>query len=168
MGVKITTQKTGNGTARMSHDGRVQFIDNTQAVLAQFNANKKAALTAMGIKAVGLIIKKMQSGYHTPHANRSHVTKYIRVFGQRLKNDAYKGGGTHTDIRDTGDLMRDVNYAVEASGTDTVDVGNSLEYAVFVHEGTSKLESRPYIKDAVMDGKGDLRSILTAYLKQGF
>ena len=74
---------------------KVNFEDNSDAVIAQVSANKKRALEALGIKAGELIVKNMQSGYGKP-------------------------------IRQTGDLMRDVNYAVENSATDTVDVGNSL------------------------------------------
>lgn len=91
---------------------RIQLNDHSEAVLAQMDANVERALTAMGIKAVGLIVKQMESGYTTPHKNRTHGTT--------------SDGGTHTAIRETGDLMRDVFYEVGNSGEGTVDVGNSL------------------------------------------
>lgn len=87
--VKITIQKTGNGTGRMSHSDRVTFIDNSAQVLAKLNANKSAALQAMGVKAVGLTVDQMEKGYKIPHKNRPHGNKYMKVFGQRLKNDAF-------------------------------------------------------------------------------
>lgn len=71
-------------------------------------------------------------------------------------------------IRITGDLQRDVNSQVENSKADTVDVGNSLDYAKFVHEGTSKMAGRPYITDAIMKSKDNLQDVAKAYLKQGF
>ena len=132
---------------------RIQLNDNSEAVLAQMDANVERALTAMGIKAVGLIVKQMESGYTTPHKNRSHGTT--------------SDGGTHTAIRETGDLMRDVSYEVGNSGAGTVDVGNSLEYGVFIHEGTSRLESRPYIRDALTNGSEELQRVASAYLKMG-
>ena len=143
----------------------VQLTDNSEQVLSQLDANKKAALLALGVKAVGLIVEQMETGYHTPHKNRSHGKKYINVFGQKLKNDAFVGsdGGTHTAIRDTGELMRDVSYEVERSGKDTVDVGNSLEYGIFIHEGTSRLESRPYIRDALNNGADALEKVTAGY-----
>lgn len=70
-------------------------------------------------------------------------------------------------IRRTGDLMRDVNYQANES-ENTVDVGNSMEYAPYVHEGTSRMNGRPYIRDALMNGKGDLQEIAEEYLKKGF
>lgn len=91
---------------------RIQLNDHSEAVLAQMDVNVERALTAMGIKAVGLIIRQMESGYTTPHKNRTHGTT--------------SDGGTHTAIRETGDLMRDVFYEVGNSGAGTVDVGNSL------------------------------------------
>lgn len=132
---------------------RIQLNDNSEAVLAQMDANVERALTAMGIKAVGLIVKQMESGYTTPHKNRAHGTT--------------SDGGTHTAIRETGDLMRDVSYEVGNSGAGTVDVGNSLEYGVFIHEGTSRLESRPYIRDALTNGSEELQRVASAYLKMG-
>lgn len=132
---------------------RIQLNDHSDAVLAQMDANVERALTAMGIKAVGLIVRQMESGYTTPHKNRAHGTT--------------SDGGTHTAIRETGDLMRDVSYEVGNSGAGTVDVGNSLEYGVFIHEGTSRLESRPYIRDALTNGAEELQRVASAYLKMG-
>lgn len=132
---------------------RIQLSDHAEAVLTQMDANVERALTAMGIKAVGLIVRQMESGYTTPHKNRAHGTT--------------SDGGTHTAIRETGDLMRDVSYEVGNSGAGTVDVGNSLEYGVFIHEGTSRLESRPYIRDALTNGSEELQRVASAYLKMG-
>lgn len=148
---------------------RIQLNDHSEAVLAQMDANVERALTAMGIKAVGLIVKQMESGYTTPHKNRAHGKKHFTILGIRLRNVFYRpsDGGTHTAIRETGDLMRDVFYEVGNSGAGTVDVGNSLEYGVYIHEGTSKLESRPYIRDALINGAEKLQQVAAAYLKMG-
>lgn len=118
---------------------KVTLKDNSDKVLAQLKANKKAALTAMGVKAVNLILKQMQQGYGKP-------------------------------IRQTGDLMRDVDFEVERSGADTVDVGNSLKYGPYVHEGTYKMAGRPYIRDALtsQNGKTQLQSAGSTELKKGF
>lgn len=70
-------------------------------------------------------------------------------------------------IRQTGNLMRDVAYEVERSGKNTVDIGNSLEYGPFVHEGTSRMAGRPYLRDALQDGSDDLEQVCAAYLRQG-
>jgi HK97 gp10 family phage protein len=71
-------------------------------------------------------------------------------------------------IWQTGDLQRDVNSAPQNSGPDTVDVGNSIGYGVFVHEGTSRMSGRPYIKDAIMGGTSRLKQVAETELKKGF
>lgn len=136
--IKITRQQTGNNTGSMSHEIRVQFIDNSQAVLAQMNANCSRALNAVGVAGVGMIVEKMQSGYSRR-------------------------------IWETGDLQRDVSYLVHQQEK-AVDFGNTLEYSLFVHDGTRKMAARPYIRDGLTDpaNQNELKAIYEAYLKQGF
>ena len=116
---------------------KVTFNDNSGRLLAQLQGNTKAALTAMGGKAVGLTVQKMQSGYGRP-------------------------------IWRTGDLSRSIAYEVENSGKNTVDVGSDIEYAPFVHEGTSRMAGRPFLRDALEEGAEALEQVCAAYLKQGF
>lgn len=76
--------------------------------------------------------------------------------------------GYEKPIWKTGDLQRDVNYSVENSGPGTVDVGNSLEYAPFVHDGTRRMKGRPYIRDALNEGADRLKQVVEENLKEGF
>lgn len=116
----------------------VKMIDHRAKVLAQMNANVSRASQAVGTEAVGMTVSKMQSGYGKP-------------------------------IRQTGNLMRDVNFKVDEDGKKTViTIGNSLFYAPMVHEGTSRMKGRPYLKDAIQGGWSRLQEIWKAYLKEGF
>lgn len=45
---------------------KVTFNDNSGRLLAKMQGNARRALTAMGTKAVGLTVQKMQSGYGRP------------------------------------------------------------------------------------------------------
>lgn len=72
-------------------------------------------------------------------------------------------------IRQTGNLQRDVQYEVNERAK-VVRVGNTLEYASYVHEGTSKMAGRPYIQDGLTGenhGK-QLRQVAEEALKNGF
>lgn len=69
-------------------------------------------------------------------------------------------------IRQTGDLMRDVQY--DMRGENTVVIGNSLEYAPFVHDGTYKMAGRPYLRDAIMGSQNEIRATMEEYLQRGF
>lgn len=72
-------------------------------------------------------------------------------------------------IRDTGNLMRDVQYHVSLNNKE-VAVGNTLEYAPFVHDGTQKMAKREYITDALVNpaNKQRLTQVASAYLAEGF
>lgn len=69
----------------------------------------------------------------------------------------------------TGDLQRDVNYEAHES-EHSVDIGSSLSYATYVHEGTSRMRGRPYITDALTsaDGMEALKEVAQDALSQGF
>ena len=73
-------------------------------------------------------------------------------------------------IRITGDLQRDVHAVVGFAGEDTVSVGNSLEYAPFVHEGTYKMKGRPYLRDGLLarDHPEQLQKAVEEEVKEGF
>ena len=71
-------------------------------------------------------------------------------------------------IRDTGNLIRDVSYAVENSGPDSVDVGNTLHYGPYVHEGTYKMAGRAYLRDGLIGGKDRLNAVAEDILPEGF
>ena len=115
---------------------KVELKDNSKIVLRTMDGNKKAALTAMGIKGVNLCLYQMRQGYGKP-------------------------------IRKKGDLQRDLDY--DASDR-SVKIGNSLHYSTFVHEGTSKMDGRPYIRDGLA-GEGhakQLQEVAEEALKKGF
>lgn len=118
---------------------KIVFTDNSDKVIAQMDGNVERALTAMGTKAVNLILWQMRQGYGKP-------------------------------IRQTGDLQRDVSYQVGNSGPNTVDVGNTLKYGPYVHDGTSKMAGRPYIRDALTgeSHQKQLQNVAEEALKQGF
>lgn len=87
-------------------------------------------------------------------------------------------------IRQTGDLQRDVMYEVN-DGNDSVEIGNTLEYAPFVHDGHAghavyikdvgwrvlpggHTPGRPYIRDALTgnDAAEKLRKVAEAYFAE--
>ena len=55
--------------------------------------------------------------------------------------------GYSKPVRDTGTLIADVQSRVNG---DVVEVGNTLHYAGYVHDGTYKMAGRKYITDALL------------------
>lgn len=63
--------------------------------------------------------------------------------------------------------MRDVMYAkVSTDGREVrAIVGNPKHYALFVHEGTAKMASRPFILDAIKEKEEETRKIISDALE---
>ena len=72
-------------------------------------------------------------------------------------------------IRQTGDLMRDVQYEVDEQGQKT-RVGNTLEYGPYVHDGTYKMAGRPYVRDGLTGGEAarKLKQSAEPHISRGF
>jgi len=73
----------------------------------------------------------------------------------------------YKDIHLSGDLKRDVNYKPRLAD-DAVDIGNSLNYAIWVHEGTGKMKARPYLRDAITQNTAIWKDIAVKHLGDGF
>lgn len=56
----------------------------------------------------------------------------------------------------TGTLRRSISSKVETKGNEVYGVvGAGVDYAIDVHEGTSRMEARPFILDAIKDKEDD-------------
>lgn len=109
------------------------------------------AMDAVGQLLVEKIKDKMLHGYNEPH-----------------------GPDGHTEIYDTGKLYNSVRYEVHPTknhiatvtvGTDTSARNRSDKpYAIYVHEGTSWLHGRPFIRDTVNENGAEMKErIKNAY-----
>ena len=69
-------------------------------------------------------------------------------------------------IYQTGDLIRSIKSEVNSRKKE-VTIGSNLDYAEFVHEGTSKMKARPYLKDGIMGNKDIYQEIFAEYMRRG-
>lgn len=69
-------------------------------------------------------------------------------------------------IRQTGNLMNSIAHARASPQSEAI--GTNVEYATFVHEGTSKMAGRPYLKDGILNNQKRLVKVAAETLKQGF
>lgn len=122
-------------------------VSHIDAVLNQLAANAEACMPLIGEAAVESVQEQMLYGYHTPH-----------------------GPDGHTEIVDTGRLFDSIRAEVQkvSQNTFTVNVGTDVEYAQYVHDGTYKLEARPFITDGVLNSAEKQEEIYKANLPNGF
>ncbi len=99
---------------------------------------------------------------------RTNVFAALNAAGDKavslIRDNMEKGYGM--PIRKTGALMADVHAGTPKN--DSIEVGNSLYYAPYVHEGTSKMAGRPYNRDALMNGQDAIKEKIADELKRGF
>ncbi len=123
------------------------FKDNSAVVLRKIGTNSRTAMQNAADMLVEAVQEKMLYGYHTPH-----------------------GQPPHTEIVDTGRLFESIQAAVKRDSQNafSVDVGTDVEYAQYVHDGTSRVESRPFIRDGVLGKQKELKELLSTDLSAGF
>ena len=126
--------------------------DHRDLVFKQLEANAETAMQQLKELLPEKIQYQMLYGYHTPH-----------------------GADGHTEIVDTGALYDSItaDYEKESQNLYAVSAGVPVgtipaEYAGFVHNGTSKIEPRPFITDAFMAAQEEAAEIFAANLPVGF
>ncbi len=64
--------------------------------------------------------------------------------------------------------MRDVMFSkVTVQGNKVIGtVGNTKDYSPYVHDGTSRMQARPFILDAIITKRDETRAILSAGIEQ--
>lgn len=79
----------------------------------------------------------------------SAVTEALNAMGETAVA-AVRGcmaDGYAQPVRESGALMADVQYRQQDG---TVAIGNTLDYAGIVHDGTHRMPGRPYLTDGIL------------------
>lgn len=124
----------------------VRFEDHSTEVLRRVRGNLKTAAVDVGDIARDAVQMKMLYGYHDVHGNPPH-----------------------TEIVDTGRLFDSIEGQVKAVNANVyqTSVGTDVPYAVYVHEGTSRLKGRPFITDGILDSRDDIQAAIREALRSG-
>lgn len=70
-------------------------------------------------------------------------------------------------IVDTGTLRDSITKSVRPNGK-AVDIGTNIEYSGHVHFGTSRMPSRPFLADALLENTEIYKEVAAEYLGEGF
>ncbi len=71
--------------------------------------------------------------------------------------------GYERPVYRTGALHDNVSFAVDGA---TVAIGNTLPYAIPVHDGTCRMAGRPYLADGILNHADALRQAAKEALRQ--
>lgn len=73
--------------------------------------------------------------------------------------------GTKHPYVDTGTLKNSITYQVDEDGDGVVTIGTNIEYAIYIHEGTSKIEPNRFLKDAVNMNRDQIKEYIKKELE---
>lgn len=129
-----------------------QFKDNRNLVFRQIDQNAEASMEQLKELLQESVQEQMLYGYHTPH-----------------------GKDGHTEIVDTGAMFDSItaDWEKQSQNLYVVNVGvpsdsPAADYVDFVHDGTPKLEARPFITDGVLKAQEKAKDIFETNMPVGF
>lgn len=136
----------------------IKVEDNSKLVLEAEEKAIENALFAMGIKAVEGSVDAISGKYGIPKA----------VDTGRLR--ASISFITPTDGGGSGEVNTHSEAGDKLTGTaekNSVVVGSNVEYADYVHNGTSRMAGRPFLRVGIEQTKGEMERQVTTILKGG-
>lgn len=98
-----------------------------------------------------------------------NITRALTAIGQTIVEITvdYMENRYGKAIRITGDLIRSIAFNVD-TGSKTVTIGSEISYSTWVHNGTSKMSARPFLRDAIMENIKTIEEVAAEYLGSGF
>lgn len=100
------------------------------------------------------------------NGNKLRALKAIGEAAVEVTND-YMQSKYGKPIYITGDLMRSISSNVRLND-EAVDIGSNLNYAEWVHNGTRRMDARPFLKDAITENTDIWEEVAAEHLGEGF
>lgn len=127
----------------------IRVQNNSQLVLEEFEKAVERALYAIGVKAVEGSVDAISGKYDTaPAVDTGRLRASISFITPTQKGDSGQPKPANTQAGD------------ELTGTaeqNTVVVGSNVEYAEYVHNGTSKMAGRPFLREGIDKTKDQMQ-----------
>lgn len=126
----------------------IRIKDNSQLVLEEAEKATERALYAIGVKAVEGSVDAISGKYGIPSAVD---TGRLRASISFITPTQKGGGEVGTP---NGKPQDKLSGSAEKN---TVVVGSNVEYAEYVHNGTSRMEGRPFLREGIDKTKDQMQ-----------
>ena len=127
----------------------IRVQNNSQLVLEEFEKAVERALYAIGVKAVEGSVDAISGKYDTaPAVDTGRLRASISFITPTQKGDS---GQPKPANAQSGDEL------TGTSEKNTVVVGSNVEYAEYVHNGTSKMAGRPFLREGIDKTKDQMQ-----------
>ena len=145
-------------TFRIEDDKTKQIIEKTHEAILE-------GLDAAGVQAVSIATVEIQKDPHRVDTGLLKNSIAHAVVGRAAEPSAYSADGPDKDGN-----VRTGSYSGTApdEGFDKpyVMIGTNVEYAMYVHEGTSRMEANRFLKKAIDENKSELLEIVAKELQK--
>jgi len=95
---------------------------------------------------------------------RNHVVRKITEGKTRVHGPSEPGTPPHIN---EGNLRKSIFWAMDPSGKLLVRVGTTVDYGLYLEEGTRNMAARPYLRPSLSEMQPKIRSILKGKYKKG-
>lgn len=135
----------------------VDITDNTEEILGALQQQIEAGLEAVGIQAEGYAALNLENSPRRIDTGllRNSITHAIS--GKSPAKGTYKSDDGSKSGSYSGTAPNDADKAVY--------IGTNVEYAGYVHDGTSKMAPNRFLSNAASSHASEYREILEEYLK---
>jgi HK97 gp10 family phage protein len=139
--------------------------DRTKEVKEQVADRALVALDAVGMQASSLAKMELQKSPMRVDTGLLRNSITHAVAGKPAAIGGYSADTTKNGRENSG------SYAGTAPAPDNPEqpfvlVGTNVEYALYVHEGTSHMEPNRFLKNALMNNRAELEKIIQNVLSQ--
>ena len=136
----------------------IRVESNTNEFFDEFDTAMERALYAIGVKAVEGSVNAISGRYDiAPAVDTGRLRASISFI-------------TPTDSGDSGEANTHSKAGDKLTGKaekNSVVVGSNVEYADYVHNGTSRMEGRPFLRVGIEQTKGEMERQVTTILRGG-
>lgn len=92
------------------------------------------------------------------------IPRILEAIGLHLEGEAKDELENDPRRIDTGNLRNSISHAVD-SGEPAVYIGTNVEYGIYVHEGTVRMEPNRFLKNALERNEDQCRQYIEDNLK---
>lgn len=152
----------------MKIEGIVDIQDNSDLFIAAVEAAAETALDAAGSQAATLAARELQ---RSPSRIDTGLLKNSITWAVGGKPAAISSYSADRPSKTTGKMPDSGSYGgtapADTGKTRSVYVGTNVEYAIYVHEGTSRMAPNHFLKNAISKNRGELSEIMKTILQSG-
>lgn len=144
---------------------QITVKDNSKEFLKEFNSRVEKALEAVGIHLEGEAKEELENSPRRIDTGllRNSITHAIS--GKPAAITSYSASNDSRSGRPGGSGSYSGNAPSDPPDQMAVYVGTNVEYAPYVHEGTSRMSPNRFLKNAAVRNKDQIREYIKKELK---